>query len=253
MNRITETKNLLAMTVIAVAVMFIVPASLANADHEVPFGPLVKSTTCPTEVDVKPAAPIVCTFTMSYTGGVAAIISDTVPAEWEVTGTTGTCDVSQANKKSNQKSATKISCEVAGNEDIIVSIESRASYGKAHVDADGNPTVYKPTSCGALDINNGAHAVDENGVLIASTAPLTPILVNDPDDTDCDGVANVDDICEGFDDALDEDSDGIPDGCDAFLNDTDNDGLTNDVDTDDDNDGILDVDETPGCELDPNC
>src|SRR3972149_3957538 len=163
MNRITETKNLLAMTVIAVAVMFIVPASLANADHEVPFGPLVKSTTCPTEVDVK------------------------------------------------------------------------------------------PTSCGALDINNGAHAVDENGVLIASTAPLTPILVNDPDDTDCDGVANTDDICEGFDDAIDEDSDGIPDGCDAFLNDTDNDGLTNDVDTDDDNDGILDVDETPGCELDPNC
>ncbi len=235
------------MTLVAVAAMFIVPAGLVNADHEEPFGPLDKTTDCPTEVDVKPAAPIVCTFTMSYTGGVAATISDTVPAEWQVTGA-GTCDVEQANKKGNMKSATKINCDVVGNEDILVSIESRASPGRGH-----QTDVFKPTSCGDLDINDGAHAVDENGILIASSAPLTPIVVNDPDDTDCDGVANVDDICAGFDDALDEDSDGIPDGCDLFPNDTDNDGQTNDVDTDDDNDGILDIDEIPGCELDPNC
>ncbi len=240
------------MTLVVVAAMFIVPAGLVNADHDEPFGPLDKTTDCPIEVDVKPAVPIVCTFTMAYTGGVAATISDTVPAEWEVTDA-GTCDVKQANKKSNHKSATKITCDVAGDENIVVSIESRASNGKSHVDANGDPTVFKPTSCGDLDINDGAHAVDENGILIASSAPLTPIAVNNPDDTDCDGVANVDDICEGFDDALDEDSDGIPDGCDLFPNDTDNDGQTNDVDTDDDDDGILDIDEIPGCELDPNC
>jgi len=253
MNRITESRNYMAMAVVAVAAMFIVSTGLASADHDVPFGPLVKSTDCPAAIDVKPASAIVCSFTMSYTGGVAATISDTVPAEWQVTDTTGTCDVEQANKKGNKKSATKISCDVAGDGNIVVSIESRASNGKSHVDANGVPTVFKPTSCGDLDINDGAHAVDENGILIASSAPLTPIVVNDPDDTDCDGVANVDDICEGFDDALDEDSDGIPDGCDTFLNDTDNDGVTNDVDTDDDGDGILDVNETPGCELDPTC
>ncbi|MEL6926105.1 MAG: lectin-like protein, partial [Bacteroidota bacterium] len=34
-----------------------------------------------------------------------------------------------------------------------------------------------------------------------------------PDD-DNDGVCNDDDLCEGFDDSLDNDGDGIPDGCD---------------------------------------
>ncbi len=96
------------MSVVAVAAMFIVSTGLANADHDVPFGPLVKSTDCPAAVDVKPASAIVCSFTMSYTGGVAATISDTVPAEWQVIGTTSTCDVDQANKKMNKKSATKI-------------------------------------------------------------------------------------------------------------------------------------------------
>ncbi len=210
MNRITEKRNYLAITVAAVATMFLVTTGLASADHEVPFGPLVKSTDCPTEVDVKPSSAIACSFTMTYSGGVEATISDTVPAEWQVMSTTGTCDVDQANKKMNKKSATKINCTVAGDEAITVNIESRHSNGKKHVD------VYKPTSCGFLDINDGAHATDANGIVIASTAPLTPIVVNDPEDTDCDGE-------------------------------------TNDVDVDDDGDGILDVDETPGCELDPNC
>lgn len=34
-------------------------------------------------------------------------------------------------------------------------------------------------------------------------------------DDDGDGVCNNDDLCEGFDDNLDDDGDGIPDGCDA--------------------------------------
>lgn len=37
--------------------------------------------------------------------------------------------------------------------------------------------------------------------------------VADETDSDSDGVCDVDDICEGFDDALDADGDGTPDGC----------------------------------------
>ncbi|WP_083467641.1 DUF11 domain-containing protein, partial [Croceitalea dokdonensis] len=48
-------------------------------------------------------------------------------------------------------------------------------------------------------------------------------------DCDGDGVPNASDRCQGFDDSSDNDSDGVPDGCDQ----------------DDDNDGILDVDECP--------
>jgi uncharacterized delta-60 repeat protein len=42
----------------------------------------------------------------------------------------------------------------------------------------------------------------------------------------------------------DSDYDGIEDAADQFPNDTDNDGLTNDIDTDDDNDGMPDTWET---------
>jgi hypothetical protein len=42
------------------------------------------------------------------------------------------------------------------------------------------------------------------------------------------------DVCPGFDDGVDVDADGIPDGCDACpldpLNDTDSDGVCGDVD-----------------------
>ncbi|MCI2230252.1 Ig-like domain-containing protein, partial [Polaribacter sp. MSW13] len=53
------------------------------------------------------------------------------------------------------------------------------------------------------------------------------IIVKVDGDTDKDGVLDSVDICNGFDDAADNDLDGIPDGCDL----------------DDDNDGILDTEE----------
>jgi hypothetical protein len=56
----------------------------------------------------------------------------------------------------------------------------------------------------------------------ATSYPATSV-----DDTDGDGVADTDDVCEGYNDAVDTDSDGTPDGCD----------------TDDDGDGLSDVDE----------
>lgn len=86
------------------------------------------------------------------------------------------------------------------------------------------------------------------------------------EDSDGDGWADTYDICEGFNDGLDSDFDGIPDGCDP-LNDrdgdligdvfdncidtqnTDQDNYDNDLygdlcDDDDDGDGILDEDDS---------
>ena len=54
------------------------------------------------------------------------------------------------------------------------------------------------------------------------------IDIPSPDnDTDGDGVLNHLDRCPGFDDSIDEDGDGIIDGCDDHTNDTDNDGVKN--------------------------
>lgn len=76
-------------------------------------------------------------------------------------------------------------------------------------------------------------------------------------DGDDDGVCDADDVCPGFDDALDADADGTPDGCDVCpldsLDDEDGDGVCGDVDvcpgfddgTDTDADGAPD-----GCDLD---
>ncbi len=62
-------------------------------------------------------------------------------------------------------------------------------------------------------------------VTIRATAnPVCP-------DSDNDGVCDVDDVCPGFDDNIDSDGDGIPDGCDPVVpGDLDDDG---DVDLDD--------------------
>jgi len=39
-------------------------------------------------------------------------------------------------------------------------------------------------------------------------------------DSDFDGVVDEDDICPGFDDLIDLDSDSIPDGCDGYIEDS---------------------------------
>ncbi len=56
-------------------------------------------------------------------------------------------------------------------------------------------------------------------------------------DTDEDGVSDADDACTGFDDALDIDENGIPDGCDSSL-DIDDGGGGDDKDADDGGFGI---------------
>ncbi|WP_460219824.1 CARDB domain-containing protein [Psychroserpens sp. MEBiC05023] len=93
-----------------------------------------------------------------------------------------------------------------------------------------------------------------------STTIEADILIDDTD-SDGDTISNCEDICEGFDDTEDMDTDGIPDGCDNCINtaninqdDTDGDGVGNDCDncvekanpdqTDSNNNGIGDACET---------
>jgi len=57
-------------------------------------------------------------------------------------------------------------------------------------------------------------------------------------DTDFDGVVDLDDVCNGFDDTLDDDADGVPDGCDQCPGFDDNEDL--------DGDGVID-----GCATQP--
>ena len=89
-----------------------------------------------------------------------------------------------------------------------------------------------------INENNGqlTGGVDSNGVplVVGSTGQMNvsgtdaSITGNQCDD-DGDGIPNINDRCNGYDDNTDTDGDGVPDGCDL----------------DNDNDGILDVDERP--------
>jgi PGF-CTERM protein len=81
------------------------------------------------------------------------------------------------------------------------------------------------------------------------TFTLIEVIVenNTQDDSDADGVVDSSDACPGYDDTVDADTDGIPDGCDSLI-DSDSDGVsdTNDVclghndSIDIDQDGIAD-------------
>ncbi|MBE7697338.1 beta strand repeat-containing protein, partial [Tenacibaculum finnmarkense] len=75
-------------------------------------------------------------------------------------------------------------------------------------------------------------AVDANGVPTivnggqADVSSTDPAITGGQCDDDGDGVVNKDDKCNGFDDAIDSDTDGVPDGCDL---DNDNDGILDSV------------------------
>jgi len=73
------------------------------------------------------------------------------------------------------------------------------------------------------------------GTLVAEVTGWSTYSVTGDPDSDGDGVADDEDICEGFDDNLDGDGDEIPDGCDNCPDDLNNDQL------DSDGDGIGDI------------
>ena len=60
-------------------------------------------------------------------------------------------------------------------------------------------------------------------------------------DADGDGVSDADDLCPGFDDTIDADADGIPDGCDDLI-DTDGDGASDSEDRCPGHDDTIDAD-----------
>ena len=111
-------------------------------------------------------------------------------------------------------------------------------------------------------IGNNADTDDDNDG-VDDNQDAFPLDVNESIDTDNDGIGNnadTDDDNDGILDTIeitngtnplnvDSDNDGVDDNQDAFpldVNesiDTDNDGIGNNTDTDDDNDGILDIDE----------
>ena len=77
------------------------------------------------------------------------------------------------------------------------------------------------------DVNGNSPGTTTDDVCATATVTFTVNF----GDSDGDGVLDDVDVCPGGDDTADNDSDGIPDFCD----------------TDDDNDGILDVDENTSC------
>ena len=80
-------------------------------------------------------------------------------------------------------------------------------------------------------LDEGTHTVRVDWVeASALQASTTLTLAHDTDDDD-DGVDNANDLCEGFDDSIDADEDGIPDDCDdRIVADTDGDGFLDDED-----------------------
>ncbi|WP_348713674.1 Ig-like domain-containing protein, partial [Tenacibaculum sp. 190524A05c] len=91
------------------------------------------------------------------------------------------------------------------------------------------------TQINGSGVINGS--VDGSGIpdLATSGQPIGTAIDATATDAQCDddddGVLNGSDVCNGFDDSVDADSDGVPDACDL----------------DDDNDGILDTVELASC------
>lgn len=122
-------------------------------------------------------------FEITYSGP-DALILDTVPAEFEVTGvvaSAGSASYALATNaqgpKAVAKSATIITWFVCEGDGICanpaatltVTIQTRLNPGKGH--GKKGMTVYKPTSCGILALNDGAMAYQVDG-------ECNPILVD---------------------------------------------------------------------------
>jgi len=137
----------------------------------------VIETDC-TEIGIYQPEPTLCVFEIAYHGP-AALIVDTVPAEFEcvkLDPSDGTATCSDTSKGKG-KSANRIEWDVpAGSNTLIVTIQTVGSPGRGHKDP-----VFKPTQCGPLPINDGATAfeVDENGNLILD-AEGNPIVIVGP-------------------------------------------------------------------------
>ena len=107
---------------------------------------------------------------------------------------------------------------------VIASIISDGTLAGVTISANGDVNVPAGTPSRTFTVT---YQICENGD--ATNCESAQIIINVDGDSDGDGVLDSADICNGFDDTLDNDLDNIPDACD----------------NDDDNDGFLDVNE--GC------
>ncbi len=128
----------------------------------------------PEQIGIYLPGPTAYQYTIEYTGP-AALVKDTVPAEFEILSAVSGDDVvtiTNQGKGNKSQGATKIEWNVlAGTSTLIVDIQTVESPGKGH-----KLTVFKPTSCGALAINDGATAFEVN-----ADGTLRLIVVPDPE------------------------------------------------------------------------
>ena len=121
-------------------------------------------------------------------------------------------------------------------------------------DGVGNNADTDDDGDGVSDIDEGAN----NTPPTDSDGDGTPDYLDPNNDSDGDGVSNSNDAFPNDpNETTDTDGDGVGDNADAFPNDpnettdTDGDGVGNNADTDDDGDGILDVNEDTDGDGDP--
>ncbi|WP_047545022.1 T9SS C-terminal target domain-containing protein [Psychroserpens sp. Hel_I_66] len=113
-----------------------------------------------------------------------------------------------------------------------ISIADNGGLVGVTINNDGTINVPSGATAGTYDVQYTICLEADSSICDTATAIVVVGLCSDFPTNDCDGdgVINSADVCEGFDDALDADLDGVPDGCDS----------------DDDNDGISDITEGYG-------
>ncbi|MCH3885549.1 DUF642 domain-containing protein [Tenacibaculum aquimarinum] len=110
------------------------------------------------------------------------------------------------------------------NDGCFDALEGNGGVLATQVDASTG-MITNPVNDNGIPVGPGTAG---NGITGQDDVSSTNVAVSgDQCDDDGDGVLNVNDICNGFDDNADIDGDNVPDGCDL----------------DNDNDGILDSDE----------
>lgn len=150
-------------------------------------GPSIEKTLLegPEDVGICSYEPTGYIFQITYTGP-DALVLDTIPAEFEVIdviASIGDVGFNSANEKANDKSATKITWEVSEvvGGTLTVTIATRQSLGKGHLKTDPYSSVYKPTSCGILALNDGAIAYEPEaydlGEMVIIAGPTDPLEV----------------------------------------------------------------------------
>jgi hypothetical protein len=192
-------------------------------------------------IQVKDSSTTTYEITITYTADVgdpAVTVLDAIPAEFVnvAVNDSGACaPLSVVKMGSKLTGATQISCSLPAGTSatLVVTFHTRLSRGQGH-----KTTVFAPTSCEDLVLNDGAVALDlsdpENPVIVAGPTAMLAVEVDDlTADTDTDGTGDACDNCpvDANEDQADADGDGVGDVCDncpatanADQTDSDSDG-----------------------------